>query len=99
MPEYDPRLLQAFAERTHRQAGLAIYGGIAAGIISGGLFGFATTLMFYIATPLLIPGAIVGGIVGIRIGQQRALALRLQSQTALCQLKIEENTRKLSPVD
>lgn len=36
-----------------------------------------------------------GGI-GFSIGRDRAFALRLQAQTALCQVKTEENTRAAS---
>lgn len=39
-------------------------------------------------------GAVVAGLIGYAIGTEKAFQLKLQAQTALCQVKIEENTRK-----
>jgi len=38
-------------------------------------------------------GAILFGLLGFWLGRERAFQLKLQAQTALCQAKIEENTR------
>ena len=38
-------------------------------------------------------GILVVGLLGFWIGWNKAFVLRLQAQTALCQVKIEENTR------
>ena len=94
MARYDPKLLQALAEKTQAQATAAVMGGIAAGAMTGGLFGYAANLMFVSPVNLLLPGLIVGTLLGIAAGRRRALALRLQAQLALCQLQTEENTRK-----
>ena len=37
--------------------------------------------------------AVVGALLGYAVGSERAFALRLMAQTALCQLQIERNTR------
>jgi hypothetical protein len=37
-------------------------------------------------------GAVVVGFIGYKIGEGKAFALKLQAQTALCQVRIEENT-------
>jgi len=37
--------------------------------------------------------ALVGGALGAVVGNNRAFALRLMAQTALCQMQIERNTR------
>lgn len=39
-------------------------------------------------------GAIVCGLFGFWTGSSKAFALKLQAQTALCQVKIEENTKQ-----
>ena len=36
---------------------------------------------------------LVGGALGVVVGSNRAFALRLMAQTALCQMQIERNTR------
>jgi hypothetical protein len=41
-----------------------------------------------------VAGAVIIGAIAFQIGQQRALALRLQAQVALCQVQIEANTRR-----
>jgi hypothetical protein len=38
-------------------------------------------------------GALLLGALGFKVGQQKAFALRLQAQVALCQVQIEANTR------
>ena len=38
-------------------------------------------------------GALVLGLIAFSLGQQKAFALRLQAQVALCQVQIEANTR------
>ena len=40
---------------------------------------------------MLIGGVLVG-VVGFLLGSQRAFLLKLQAQTALCQIQIEQNT-------
>jgi hypothetical protein len=42
---------------------------------------------------LMWVGALLVGVTAFRMGQEKAFALRLQAQTALCQLQIEANTR------
>lgn len=39
-------------------------------------------------------GLVILGAIGYHFGKRQALWLKLQAQTALCQAKIEENTRK-----
>ena len=93
MPTYDSNLLRTLAERLNAQARSAVVVGIVAGAVTGGLFGFAASLIFMLSQSMLIPGAVVGGILGIVAGRRKAQALRLQAQMALCQVQIEENTR------
>lgn len=93
MTNYDPILLRTLAQKLTAQAKTAVVVGIIAGTVTGGLFGFAASLIFMLSHSLLIPGALVGGILGIFAGRRKAQALRLQAQMALCQVQIEENTR------
>ena len=41
-----------------------------------------------------LAGAVVFGLIGFLAGRERAFRLRVAAQTVLCQLKIEENTRR-----
>ena len=43
-------------------------------------------------TNWMLIGSLVAGLIGFWIGCNKALALKLQAQAALCQAKIEENT-------
>jgi F0F1-type ATP synthase assembly protein I len=94
MGRYDPKLLQELADQTQAQAATAVLGGIAAGAVTGCLFGYAANLMFYPSFSLVLPGLILGAVLGIVTGRRRAQALKLQAQMALGQMQIEENTRK-----
>ena len=93
MSNYDPSLLRSLADTLNAQARTAVAVGIIGGAITGGLFGFAASLIFMTSHSYLVPGAIVGAILGIFAGRRKAQALRLQAQMALCQIQIEENTR------
>ena len=95
--DYDGTVIYAFAARLYARANTvtATYALLGAG--------FGLSLGFIVAS-LLHEGAVgrmpyealctvlCGGL-GLSIGRDRAFALRLQAQTALCQLRIEENTR------
>lgn len=63
--------------------------------VIGGLIGLGAG--YYVQSQLdqyALLGALVVGLIGYVLGIQRAFALKLQAQTALCQVKIEENTRR-----
>ena len=93
MPNYDPALLRTLANKLDAQARTAVVVAIIAGAVTGGLFGFAASLIFMLSHSLLLPGAILGAILGIFAGRRKAQALRLQAQIALCQIQIEAITR------
>ena len=44
-------------------------------------------------TSWTLTGILVAGLIGFWSGWNKAFVLKLQAQTALCQMKIEENTR------
>jgi len=93
MTQYDPAILQKYADRLYVQANTIILIWSAAGILVGGLAGYflggstmsnSTAMIFWIA---------IGGVLGFAFGRERAFGLKLRAQTTLCQVKIEENTR------
>jgi hypothetical protein len=94
MVSYDAEVIVQFAERLYKQSGsfaatyavLGILVGAGVGAAGGSSLGGAALVVMAI-------GAVVGGAVGFSIGQQKAFALRLQAQVALCQVQIEANTR------
>ncbi|MDB6092731.1 MAG: hypothetical protein JWM32_293 [Verrucomicrobia bacterium] len=94
MSTYHPDELRRLATQAHAQAKPAFVGGIAAGIVTGTLFAYAGMIIFASPYSLIIPGAVVGGIMGVLVGRRKAQALRLQAQMALCQIQIEKNTRR-----
>ena len=90
--KYDPAVIQKFADKLYAQARSIVITCTVIGIIAGGvagrfLFGYSER------TTYMIVGAVIVGLLGFAVGQARAFALRLQAQTALCQVRIEENTR------
>ena len=97
MVKYDPAIIRTFAERLYQQA----LGVVIQWTIIGAIMGAAVLVGFMVLTnprstigpAELGIGAVLGGILGYFAGQSRAFALRLQAQTALCQVEIEENTR------
>jgi uncharacterized membrane protein YjfL (UPF0719 family) len=93
MIPYDAEVLQKLANKLHAQTATVAVGSVAAGLISGSLFGYAATLIFRASDSYVLPGLIVGGVIGFVVGRQRARALRLQAQIAACLVQIEKNTR------
>ena len=98
---YDRAIIQTFVERLYRRANNAITTytllgvgvGLSVGYILAGYLGEVSHgRMPYEALCILLFGGIA-----YSVGRDRAVALRVQAQMALCQLRIEENTR-LAPV-
>jgi hypothetical protein len=96
MVNYDPQILQTFAERLYARARsiafawtllLAIIG-LAGGIVLGAATENLVALLIF-----SIFFSVVGGAAGYLIGSARAFTLKLQAQVALCQVCIEQNTR------
>jgi len=90
MTRYDARIIIEFAHQLYDQANLVLVLFTIGGIVIGGGGGAL------ISTEIAVIGALVLGSIGYFIGQTRAFQLKLQAQQALCQVAIEENTRKLA---
>jgi hypothetical protein len=50
-------------------------------------------------SPMPLSGAVIGGLLGGWWGYSKGFALRLEAQMALCQTKIEQNTRALEKIE
>lgn len=88
--DFDPSVIQVAADALYKRADSIIAGSVGLGMLTGGFPIYAATHKLWAAAV----GALIAGIVGYGFGTGRAFALRLQAQTALCQLRIEHNTRK-----
>ncbi len=93
MAQYDPAIIQKFADKLYTQANTIVVIYTLIGAILGGGLGFAANANMRLSNVGII-AAIICGLIGFALGLQRSFMLRVQAQTALCQMKIEENTRK-----
>jgi hypothetical protein len=104
LPNFDPRVIERFAEGAYRRANAIFTGCVAGGVVLGAIFG-ATPLTplgagwpipqaFGFATMLL--GAVVGGVIGYVVGDTRSALCRLQGQTALAQVEGAKHARAMA---
>jgi hypothetical protein len=104
LPNFDPRVIERFAEGAYRKANAIFTGCVAGGVVLGAIFG-ATPLTpvgehwpipqaFGFATMLL--GAVLGGVIGYVVGDTRAALCRLQGQTALAQVESAKHARAMA---
>jgi outer membrane biosynthesis protein TonB len=104
LPEYDPRVIERFAENLYRKASAFVAGSVAIGAALGAAFGAVPLTSLGAAWPVpsifgfatLLVGGILGGAIGYVIGDTRSFGYRLQAQSALCQLQTERNTAILA---
>ncbi len=94
LAEYDSKIIHKFADRLYSQAQTVLFtypliGGL---LVAGIIYGFE--LYSRTTTNHHLFGFIVGALIGYLIATEKAFKLKLEAQTALCQAKIEENTRK-----
>lgn len=102
MAEYHPDVIQQFADRLYRHAAtiVVLYTTVSfvGGSILGGGIAFGFTRRGDLADGSLVLMALaigtIFGLMGFFRGRERGFLLRLQAQQALCQMKIEENTRR-----
>lgn len=91
MTTYDPKIIQEFAEGLYSRATTIVVVNVLFFAFVGGMAGYF--LIHGSGTVILLA---IGALVGYYLGSQRAFLLKLQAQTALCQVEIERNTRKIS---
>jgi glycerol uptake facilitator-like aquaporin len=99
-PDFDPRIIEAFAENLYKKAASFLVGSVVFGVVMGMSFGAVplTSLgenwpipsMLGFATMML--GGVLGGVIGYVVGDTRAFGYKLQAQGALCQLEVERNS-------
>ncbi len=89
---FDPTVIQQFADRLYSQARTLVVLYSVLGVLVGSIGAYAITRSERLA---MIAGGLLG-LLGFAIGQARTFSLRLQAQTALCQVQIEANTRRAS---
>ena len=87
---YDPQVIEAFAFYLYAQAtriiaGHAIIGGLLGGVL-GGVMSGGNWLIVVVAAGIV-------RWIGLEAGKQKAFVLKLQAQTALCQVQIEKDTQ------
>lgn len=98
MTAYDPKIIVKFADRLYARASSIVFTYTFLGIVLGGAGGYLLgTELRQFGTAAPIGGALLFGLLGFVIGQNRAFQLRLQAQIALCQVAIEANTRSKEP--
>ncbi len=97
MTQYDPTILQTFANRLYARANSIIAAYALFGIVLGSIGGWYVSTLTSGSGPLVIALlAILFGAMGYTIGSGRAFMLKFQAQQALCQRQIEANTRAVS---
>ena len=89
MIEYDPSVIRGFADELYRRANTIV-------MVNTALFGLVGALIggeVKGSGAAILAGVVAAGI-GYYLGLQKAFLLKLQAQTALCQVKIEDNTSR-----
>lgn len=97
MARYDSHVIYYFTDELYARADLII-------IVYTGIGGLIGAFLGYMVGEIVRGGGLltvaiglaVVGAIGYFIGNGKAFELRVQAQTLLCQVAIEENTRKLS---
>ncbi|MGI8421131.1 MAG: hypothetical protein ACR2MU_02540 [Gaiellaceae bacterium] len=100
IPEFDPRIIERFAEQLSQRAesvrtGLAIVGGIVGvgfGTVPLTPLGASGPIPSTFGFATILVGGLAGVLIGYVVGEGRAFRYRVQAQMALFQLQIERNT-------
>jgi phage tail tape-measure protein len=95
MVAYDTVVIQAHAEALYAQADSVVRVSAIVGALAGASAGAAAGVAAGLAVGVFVlVGALLGGLFGYLAAKGRALVLRSQAQTMLCQVRIEQNTRE-----
>ena len=108
MTSYDSDILQENADALYSQASslIASYAALGAVVAWVAVYFLEPLIVTHLRLPpsySLIPlqflAALIAAILGGVWGYGKGLALKLQAQVALCQMKIEENTNRLKKIE
>ena len=91
---YDAQVIVTFAERLYKQAASIAATYALLGALVGAVIGAAVGSAWGSWSVVMLVGAVVVGALAFAVGQQKAFALKLQAQVALCQVQIEANTHR-----
>jgi len=99
MVEYDPNVIKKYAEELYAIANKLIKQTARKYSFIGGIIGTLPAIWIeegdkYLAIISVIIFAYFGYKMGKEVGEKEAFKYKLDAQVSLCQLKIEENTRK-----
>ncbi len=94
--DYDPEVIQSFANALYAQASKIIFTYFLIGFIVGGAIGFFLGAAASPGSEMMVAliGGVIVGLLGTSAARTKAFQLKLQAQQVLCQLSIEKNTRK-----
>ena len=93
MPHYDSTIIRKFADKLYSRANGVILSYTVLGALLGLALGAGLTASGRGSDSWSIIGGVILGLAGFALGSEKAFALKLQAQMALCQAQIEENTR------
>lgn len=94
MVDYDPSIIEEFADKLYSRAASLVATCLVLGLIIGATAGGLIGVLFQQSGFSAFVGAGIIGALAYQLGREHAFALRLQAQTALCQMRIEANTRR-----
>ena len=100
--QYEPAIIREFASKLYAEANRVILLWAILLAVPGAGIGGAIGYLFLAGWEAEAAGGVLGGILGIgvlgglgrSIGERKAFILKLQAQLALCQVAIEENSKK-----
>lgn len=101
MTAYDPKVIEEFASKLYARAESIVVSttvlggllGLLVGLIAGFVLGAELRLDPMIVVVAVIVSVAGFAVIGYMRGTERAFALRLQAQQALCQVEIERHVR------
>jgi uncharacterized membrane protein len=104
LPDFDPRVIERFAESAYRRANAIFIGCVTAGVVMGAIFGATPLTPLGAGWPIpqafgfatMLAGALIGGVIGYVVGDTRSALCRLQGQTALAQVESAKNATAMA---
>ena len=99
--QYDPNVIRDFASRLYARAELLVFLRATSFGLVGAVIGSAIAYDEWRRAELWLVWSVLGGLLGFAplsaagwyFGSRSAMSLKLRAQLALCQVRIEENTR------